>query len=652
MKLKPIALFFILLFLFVINSFTIDAQNTFNRGVNLTGWFVGGNARSIPFSKFDKLDIQNIKSLGCDVIRLPIELHHFTNGAPDYVVDTLFYRYLDQVINWTESLQMNLIIDNHTIEVATTKAVEAPLLKIWPQMAQHYKNRSNLIIYEILNEPNAMLASDWAAIQIKVVNAIRAVDTKHTIMVSGADWGGIYGLTNLKKLADPNLIYSFHFYDPFLFTHQGAGWANPSLVDLKNVPFPYDAARMPACPASLKGTWVEGSLNTSYKTDGTVAKMKSTIDGVVNYATANGIKIYCGEFGVYNLNSADKDRVEWYKVVPAYLTQKKIPWTMWDYQGGFGLFNKGSNELFEYDINRPLATGLGFTLPPMKQYKLRADSIPFDIYTDTTGSGVLLGGGSGTGTADPFATGANNGSYCIYLTELAQYNNMDFDFRYNKDLSKLVAASYTLDFWMKADSPGSSVVFRFLDTKTGDAADHPWRRDYTINTSVVAFDGKWHHVQIPLKNFRDAGSWDGSWFNAANLFDWKAVDRFQIVAENMALTGKKFWFDNIRITGNPITGTENTPSATYKTARVYPNPFAGTITIEYDLEHAAHVEISIYNLSGQRISTVLNENQNFGKHQLVCDLENSGISKLIQGVYLCKISTAGRNEVIKLIYQN
>ena len=31
--------------------------------------------------------------------------------------------------------------------------------------------------------------------------------------------------------------------------------------------------------------------------------MKSTIDGVVNYATANGVKIFCGEFGVYNLNN-------------------------------------------------------------------------------------------------------------------------------------------------------------------------------------------------------------------------------------------------------------------------------------------------------------------------------------------------------------
>ena len=352
--------------IFVFSVFFLSAQNPFTKGVNITGWFGASNARSVPFTKFTKKDLQNIKSLGCDVVRLPITLHYMTNGAPDYTIDPLFYTYLDQVIDWTEELQLNLIIDNHTIDVATSKTVEAPLLKIWPQMARHYKDRSMLIFYEILNEPNGLLDTYWSAIQAKVVDSIRAYDTKHTIVVTGAGWGGIAGLTALKKLSDPNLIYSFHFYDPMLFTHQGASWTNPSQIDLTGVPFPYDAARMPACPASLKGTWVETSLNVAYKTDGTVAKLKSTIDLAVKYATTNGVKIFCGEMGVYNMNSLDKDRVEWYKTVTAYLTQKDIPWTMWDYKGGFGLFNKGSKEVFENDINRPMAEGMGFVLPPIK----------------------------------------------------------------------------------------------------------------------------------------------------------------------------------------------------------------------------------------------------------------------------------------------
>lgn len=636
----------ITLLLFVLmNVGFLSAQTPFSKGVNLTGWFQTSSTKSIPFTKYNKKDIENIKSLGCDVIRLPISLHYFTSGAPDYKVDTLFYQYLDQVIDWTEELQLNLIIDNHTIEVAKSKTVEIPLLKIWPQIARHFKDRSTLVCYEILNEPNTLLAADWASIQAKVVDAIRVQDPKHTIVVTGADWGGIGGLTQLKKLADPNLIYSFHFYDPFLFTHQGATWTDPSMGDLKNVPFPYDATRMPTCPTSLKGTWIEGSLSSSYRTDGTMAKLKSTIDVAANYAKTNGVKIYCGEFGVYNLNSLDADRVSWYQQVPAYLSSKLIPWTMWDYQGGFGLFNKGSNETFEYDINRPLAEGMGFTLPPYKEYVFKADTKPFDIYVDFPGEGITASI-PGSGTADLFSDDRHEGNFGIYYTDIPQYSNIEFKFKLTKDLSRLVEADYTIDFWVKADSPGSNVVLRFLDTKTSDPKDHPWRRDFTINSSVVPFDGQWHLVQIPLKRFADAGSWDGAWFNPANLFDWKAVDRFQIVAESMALTGKKFWFDELRINGTPITTTAEIMENNDFSAIVFPNPVKKDATIQYELNTSGLVNISLYSLAGKKVAILVDEHQSQGRHKVGVSAQQL---KLSDGIYFCRISSIQKTSTIRLV---
>ncbi len=638
-----------ILFLFFLFFFSvISAQNPFNKGVNLTGWFGAANAKSIPFSNYTKKDLQNIKSLGCDVIRLPIELHHMTNGAPNYTIDPIFYNYLDQVIDWTEELKLNLIIDNHTLEDAKAKSVEIPLIKIWPQMARHYKDRTTSLFYEILNEPNALLATDWAIIQAKVVDSIRVYDKKHTIIVTGADWGGIYGMTKLNKLADTNLIYSFHFYDPFLFTHQGASWASPSLIDLGGVPFPYDAARIPFCPPSLTGSWVENGLKTDYKTDGTVAKLKTAIDAAVAYGTTNGVKIYCGEFGVYKLKSLNADRVNWYKEVASYLTLKSIPWTMWDYQGGFGIFNPNSNEVFEYDINRPQAEGMGFTPPPYKQYVFRADTIPFDIYTDFVGEGIRSTA-PGNGTTDMFSVDKYAGNYCIYMTDQTQYNALDFDFKINKDLTKLVTANYTVDFWFKADSPGSSIVLRFLDTKTSDPNDHPWRRDFTINTTVVPFDGTWHLVKIPLNNFKDAGSWDGSWFNSSNLFDWKAVDRFQIVSENMALTGKKFWFDDIRINGTPISGITEMQGVHQLKAKAYPNPLTSETRIEFYLSASAQVDVSILDISGRKIETLVSAFKSPGIHTIHWKLNEKDSPSLKQGIYFYRISTADKNEVIKLV---
>jgi endoglucanase len=622
--------------LFIGSLVPLFAQNAFTKGVNLTGWFSAGSAKSIPFGKYTKKDFENIKSLGCDVVRLPITLHYMTSGAPDYVVDTIFFKYLDKVISWTDELEMKLIIDNHTIDDAKSKNVEIPLAKIWPQMARHYKEFSTNIIYEILNEPNTFLAADWAKIQSKMIDSIRKYDTKHTIMVTGADWGGISGLTNLKKLADTNLIYSFHFYDPMLFTHQGASWTSPSMGDLAGVPFPYDAARIPPCPASLKGSWIESSLNNSYKTDGTIAKLKSSLDIAIKYATTNNVKIYCGELGVFNLNSPHADRVEWYKAVTGYLTEKSVPWTMWDYQGGFGVFNKGSNELFEYDIDTSMAKGMGFTPPPFKEFVMQPDSVGFDIYTDFPGEGIVQAGAPGSGIADINYTDAFSGDYAIYITGIPQYNALDFDFKYNKDLSKLVAQNYVVNFWFKADSPGSSVVLRFLDTKTNDPADHPWRRDYTLNTSVAPFDGGWHHVQIPLKKFIDIGSWDGSWFNSTNSFDWNAVDRFQIVSENMALTGKKFWFDDIRITDASTMSIANRFNESQFRSDIYPNPATENMQIRISSSTTGKLSIGVYNMTGQKVESIC-ENINFtGENTFIWSLKN-GNKPVPAGIYVCKI---------------
>ena len=94
----------IFLFFFLL-SFQLQAQVSFNRGVNLTGWFQTSSAQQIQFTKYTKKDFQNIKSLGCDVIRLPINLFYMTNGSPDYTIDPLMYEFLDQAVNWAEELQ-------------------------------------------------------------------------------------------------------------------------------------------------------------------------------------------------------------------------------------------------------------------------------------------------------------------------------------------------------------------------------------------------------------------------------------------------------------------------------------------------------------------------------------------------------------------
>lgn len=340
------------------------AQIPFQKGVNLTGWLQARNVNGIKFQSYSQKDFADIKSLGCDVIRLPINLHGMTLGAPEYTIDPVFLSYLDSAISWAESLNLYLIIDNHSFNpsVSTSPEIEGILLKVWPQLADRYKKRSDFVIYEVLNEPHGIANDIWGKIQGKVIEAIRAKDKRHTIIVGPSGFNSYNDLAQMPIYSDPNLIYTFHFYDPFMFTHQGASWNTPSMVTLANVPFPYVADRMPQCPPALKGSWMEQALK-NYPKEGNVEFVKSLIDIAVMFRDKHKVDIFCGEFGVLMDNSIDSERVYWYKITREYLEERSIPWTSWDYRGGFGIFTKGSQEQFPSDLNIPLIKALGLTLP-------------------------------------------------------------------------------------------------------------------------------------------------------------------------------------------------------------------------------------------------------------------------------------------------
>jgi len=379
-------------------SVPLISQAPFSRGVNLTSWFQVSSPGQIQFTKFTKKDIENIKSLGCDVIRLPINMHVMASGDPSYTLDPLYFSFLDSVVTWCEKLKIYLILDNHSYDPVgdTQPGIVTILVKVWSQMAQHYKDRSDYILYEILNEPHGMTTTVWGSIQNQVIAAIRADDTKHTIVVGGAGWNTYTELKNLPVYTDPKLLYTFHFYDPFMFTHQGASWTTPSMEPLSGVPFPYNSTEMPVCPPSLKGTWIESDLN-SYPSNGNVAYIKQLIDNAISFRTSRNVNIFCGEFGAYMKYADNDDRCYYYKVVKDYLHEKNIPWTIWDYKGGFGIFNKGSNQMFEHDLNIKLLDSLGLDIPVQTPFSIKPDSTGFIIYTDYIEAGIEdVSYGSGT----------------------------------------------------------------------------------------------------------------------------------------------------------------------------------------------------------------------------------------------------------------
>ena len=95
----------------------------------------------------------------------------------------------------------------------------------WRALARHYSTYDpEKVFFEVLNEPEFRDRYRWAGVQAKLAAAIREGAPQHTIIAAGANWSDIDDLLSLTPLPDPNVIYNFHFYDPHVFTHQGATW--------------------------------------------------------------------------------------------------------------------------------------------------------------------------------------------------------------------------------------------------------------------------------------------------------------------------------------------------------------------------------------------------------------------------------------------
>ena len=620
----------------------------FSKGVNLTNWFQASSPRSIDFSKYTHEDFSDIKSLGIDVIRLPINLHSMTLGDPDQTLDPLFLFFLDQVITWAEELDLYLILDNHTFDPsdATDPQIGDILNPVWVQMAQHFSSRSEKILYEILNEPHGISHELWNSIQGEVIETIRSVDSTHTIIVGGADYNSYNSLSKLPDYDDNNLIYTFHFYDPFVLTHQGASWTTPSMTDLGGIPFPYEASAMPRFPTSLQGTWVQGAFN-NYNNEGNANFIKQKIDIAVAFSQQRGVPVFCGEFGVYIPNSDNESRVNWYKVVVDYLNESGIAWTIWDYHGGFGVFEEGGEGLFDHDLNVPLLESLGLNVPPQTDYIISPDSSGFEFYTDYIGQGVQGSHSINNGSLEFYHSETKwEGEFSIYWAGSTQYESIGFNLVPNKDMSQLVNA-YDLLFYVKGTEP-TSFDLRFIDTKRTDIEDRPWRMNLRVNPNDLLWNGEWEEVRIPLSSFTEMGSWDeNQWFNPQNDYDWTAVDVFQIVSETGAMGIAELWFDFIRIVEKGKYEVSTQPVSDfvdYQLHQNYPNPFNPTTQIQYNMPVPAQVTLEVFNSLGQKVMELVNSQKPAGYHIEIFDA-----TRLSSGVYFYKLTTPSFTETKRML---
>jgi endoglucanase len=213
-------------------------------GINASEWFAqSGEYSPQRLRSFTTLDdVARMSKMGFDHVRLSIDPAIFSCSVPWGQCETV--QVLDEVVAKALELDLAVIIDVHPKgeykrQLAISDNAVEQFTILWSRIAAYYaKADPERLFFEILNEPELTDHFRWAGIEQRIIAEVRRNATNHTIIVAGARYSDIDDLIQLPSLADDNLVFTFHYYEPHIFTHQGASWGEPFWIALRDVPFP------------------------------------------------------------------------------------------------------------------------------------------------------------------------------------------------------------------------------------------------------------------------------------------------------------------------------------------------------------------------------------------------------------------------------
>ncbi len=341
-------------------------------GINLSEWFAQVyDAQGYTKEHFETWntaqDIALIKSMGFDHVRLSVNPQPmFQHGQADRIPAD-YLGYLDSAVQMILDHGLAVIIDVHAESDFKQKLVAEDSFveqfeDYWRQLARHYSSTNpDLVSFEILNEPEFHDRYRWQGVQSKLAVAIREGAPQHTIIVAGAYWSSESELLFFDPLRDSNIIYNFHFYDPHIFTHQGATWSTNYVHYLKELPYPSTPENVQQAAALLPDA-VNHLQAIHYGLDRwNASRIDGEIGQVAAWAKRWKVPVTCNEFGVYRKAANPQDRAAWISDVRTTLEKYSIGWTMWDYSGGFGVVTKQNGQPMPDEVT---VKALGRTMPP------------------------------------------------------------------------------------------------------------------------------------------------------------------------------------------------------------------------------------------------------------------------------------------------
>ena len=250
-------------------------------------------------------DIDAIAEAGFDTVRLPVKFSRYFDATQGKVDPALFAR-LDEIITWSFDANLKVVLDIHHFDRLMDHAGEYKqhLIQIWAEIGSHYKGWPEDLIFELLNEPRDKITTEIAdRLYAEIISTLRVDHPDRWIITEGGYYAN-RGAVGKLIAHDARTAHSFHYYEPFLYTHQKARWIKP----------------LPPLRGPVR---------------------KAEFDKVTReFAELNGhpTPLFLGEFGATKVAST-KSRADWLRHVRIQAELAGMSWCMWGMSGDFEIFD-------------------------------------------------------------------------------------------------------------------------------------------------------------------------------------------------------------------------------------------------------------------------------------------------------------------------
>lgn len=108
------------------------------------------------------------------------------------------------------------------------------------------------------------------------------------------------------------------------------------------------------------------------------------------------------------------------------------------------------------------------------------------------------------------------------------------------------------------------------------------------------------------------------------------------------------YYLNLKTISTPSSLNDTNTSRKDLNVKAYPNPFNPSTTISFQLEKDSNVDVSIYNIKGQKVTSLLKGKLTKGHHSFNWNGMNKNQDAIASGMYLCRIKTDNQQVVTKL----